>query len=130
MRLQIILVGLVIGLIVCALPSAAQRGGKGSGGGYSPLQVPGTGATAGQKYKGYLYGVVKELSKDQMVLTKTDAGYDETFKFNKKTKFMQDGKDSSLESLKLGDKVWVDANTDKKTGELTAKKVVTGVFFM
>jgi len=63
-------------------------------------------------------------------LTKTQAGVDQTFKFNKKTKFIHDGKGSSFESLKLGDKVWVDADQDKKTGDFITRKVVTGVFSM
>ena len=129
--LQIILVAFIIGWVGFAAPSAAQRGRGSSGGGYGALEVPSTGTdTAGNKYQDYLYGVVKELNKDAMVLTKTKAGADQTFKFNKKTKFIQDGKDSSLESVKLGDEVWMDAGEDKKTGDLIARKVVTGVFIM
>ena len=65
-----------------------------------------------------------------MVLTKTKAGVDQTFKFNKKTKFIRDGKGSSLEALKLGDDVWVEPKEDKKTGDLIARKVVSGAFLM
>jgi hypothetical protein len=89
----------------------------------------GTG-TAGGKLKDYIYGVVKTLNKDTMVLTKTNAGMDETFKFSKKTKFVRDGKGSSLESLKLGDQVWVDAREDKKTSDFIARKVISGAFLM
>jgi hypothetical protein len=115
-----------------AAPSMAQRGGRGaSGGGTSPLTVRSTGSgTAGDNVKGFLYGVVKALNKDAMVLTKTSAGVDQTFKFNKKTKFVRDGKNSSLDSLKLGDQVWVDANEDKKTGDMIARKVLSGAFLM
>ena len=132
MKLRIILVGLVIGLVGFAAPSAAQRGNRGSsGGGYGPLGISSSGTdTAGNKYQDYLYGIVKELNKDAMVLTGTKAGTDQTFKFNKKTKFIRDGKDSSLKSLKLGDEVWVDVDEDKKTGDLVARKVITGVFLM
>jgi hypothetical protein len=136
MKLQIVLVALVFGLMGFAAPSVAQRGrggGSGEGGnsGYGALGVPGTNAdTAGAKYQDYRYGVVKSLNKDAMVLTKTDAGVDETFKFNKKTKFVHDGKGSSLEALKLGNKLWVDAKEDKKTGDLIARKVVSGAFLM
>jgi len=135
-KLQMILVALVIGLMGFAVPSSAQKGSRGSSGsGYSPLQIPSTGANGGGKYQDFLYGVVKELNKDAMVLTKTQYGRtqygtDPTCKFNKKTKFVHDGKDSSLESLHLGDKVWVDIHEDKKTGELIVRKVVTGVFVM
>jgi hypothetical protein len=105
-------------------------------GGVGPLGVSSNGiGTAGNKYQDFLFGIVKGLSKDAMVLTKTQYGKtqygsDPTFKFNKKTKFIHDGNDSSLESLKLGDKVWVDAREDKKTGDLIARKVVSGAFLM
>lgn len=62
-----------------------------------------------------------------MVLTKTKFGIDETFKFDRKTKFIHDGKPGTRERLKPGDEVWVDINKDKKTGEMIAKKVATGV---
>ena len=136
MKLQIILVALVIGLVGFASPSTAQRGRGSSGGGYGALGVPSAGTdTAGSKYKDYLYGVVKDVNQDAMVLTKTQYGKtqygtDPTFKFDKKTKFIHDGKDSTLQSLQLGDKVWVDAREDKKTGDLIARKVVSGVFVM
>ena len=86
--------------------------------------------TAGSNYAGFRYGVVKSLSKDEIVLTKTDAGMDETFKLNKKTKFIHDGKSNSIDSVKVGDKVWVDANQDKKTGDSIARKVVSGTSLM
>jgi hypothetical protein len=129
---QIILVALAIAVMGFAAPSTAQRGNRGnSGAGYGPLGVPSAGTdTAGNRYQGFLYGVVKVLDEDQMVLTKTKAGADQTFKFNKKTKFIHDGKDSSFKSLKLGDEVWVDVDEDKKTGNLIVRKVVTGVFLM
>jgi len=134
-KLQISLTGLVLVLTVFAAPCIAQRGrgggGEGGNSGYGALGVPGTNAdTAGSKYVGFRYGVVKELNKDELVLTKTDAGVDETFKFSKKTKFVHDGKGSSLETLKVGDKVWVDAAEDKKTGDLTVRKVVSGASLM
>lgn len=95
------------------------------------MAVPSTGVgTAGDNYTGFRYGVVKAINKDEIVLTKTDAGTDETFKLNKKTKFVHDGKSSTLDSVKVGDKVWVDANQDKKTGDLIARKVVSGVSMM
>jgi hypothetical protein len=132
-KLQIVFVAFVVGLVGFALPASAQRGhgGGGAGGGYGPLGVASTGTdTAGNKFATYLYGVITKLNKDAMVLTKTKAGVDQTFKFNKKTKFIRDGKDSSLKSLKLGDEVWVDVDEDKKTGDLIARKVITGVFLM
>ena len=62
-----------------------------------------------------------------MILTKTKFGVDQTFKFNKKTKFILDGKPSSFDKLKVGEGVYIDVDTDKKTGDLIAKKVVSGV---
>ena len=132
MKQQIILGALIMGLIGFAAPSTAQKGkGSGAGGGYGPLGVPSSGTdTAGNKFQDYLYGVVKVVDEDQMILTKTKTGADQTFKFNKKTKFIRDGKGSSFELIKLGDEVWVDVDTDKKTGALIARKVVTGVLIM
>ena len=137
MKVHILLVASVIGLMGFAASSYAQRGGRGGGGGGAePLEVSSNGTgTAGSKYQDFTYGIVKELNKDAMVLTKTQYGktqygQDPTFKFNNKTKFIHDGKDSSLDSLHLGDKVWVDAREDKKTGDLFARKVISGVFVM
>ncbi len=80
-----------------------------------------------RKYQNFLYGVLKSVSKDEMVLEKTKFGIDQTFKFERKTKFIHDGKPSAWENLKVGDKIWVDVHKDKKTGDLIAKRVVTGV---
>lgn len=81
----------------------------------------------GRIYQDFLYGVIKEIGKDEMVLEKTKFGIDQTLKLNAKTKFIHDGEPGSLDRLKAGDKVWVDVKTKKKTGEMIAKKVVTGV---
>ena len=79
------------------------------------------------KYKDYLYGIIKEVDANQVVLSKTKFGVDQPFKFNKKTKFTLDGKPSTFDKLKVGDGVYIDVDTDKKTGDLIAKKVVAGV---
>jgi hypothetical protein len=81
----------------------------------------------GRKYQNLLYGVIKTLDANGMVLEKTKAGIDQTFKFQPKTKFIYDDKPSSREDLKVGDQVYVDVREDKKTGDLYAKKVVTGI---
>ncbi len=133
MKQQIAILILIIGLVGFATQNAAQKGGKGASSAdpeTTPMGIQHVAPNAGSKYADYLYGVVKEVSKDEMVLTKTKAGVDQTFKFNKKTKFIQDGKDSSLNSLKSGEEVWVDIHEDKKTGDLIARKVVSGVFLM
>ncbi len=80
-----------------------------------------------RKYQSFLYGVVKTVDQNEMVLEKTKFGIDQAFKFDRKTKFIHDGKPSAWDKLKNGDKVWVDVHKDKKTGDLIAKKVVTGV---
>ena len=123
---------LVLVLLGFASPCIAQRGGHAATGGEeSPLAVRSTGTgTAGDNYAGFRYGVVKSIGGKEIVLTKTDAGLDETFKLNKKTKFVHDGKSSSPDSVKVGDKVWVDAHVDKKTGDSTARKVVSGTSIM
>ena len=127
-----ILGALVLGIMGLASPGIAQRGGHAAtetGG--SPMTVPSTGVgSAGNNYAGFRYGVVKAISGNEVVLTKTDAGMDETFKLNKKTKFIHDGKSSSPDSVKVGDKVWVDARQDKKTGDSIARKVLSGASLM
>ena len=132
MKLQKMLVVFVISMTGFAAPSVAQKGGKGvSVDGETPLTVRSEGrGTAGDNYQGFVYGVVKALNKNTIVLTKTNAGMDQTFKLNRKTKYLRDGKSSSLASVKLGDKVWVDGDEDKKTGDFIARKVVSGAFLM
>ena len=80
-----------------------------------------------RKYENFLYGVIKTIDANGMVLEKTRSGIDQSFKFERKTKFIHDVKPSSRENLKVGDQVWVDVHKDKKTGDLYAKKVVTGI---
>ena len=77
-------------------------------------------------FQDYLYGVVKSISKTEMVLDKTALGDEQVFLLSPKTKFIQDGKPSSLENLKVGDKVWVDRKKNK-AGDMLALKVLTGV---
>ena len=75
----------------------------------------------------YVYGVIKQIDKQGLVVDKTSFGDGQKFKLDRKTKFIHDAKSSALEDLKVGDKVWIDVKVEKKTGEMTAKKVVTGV---
>lgn len=79
------------------------------------------------KYRDYLYGIVKSVDANEVVLSKTKFGVDQPFKFTKKTKFLLDGKPSTYDRIKVGDGVFVDVDTDKKTGDQLAKKVVCGV---
>lgn len=132
MKLQMTFLLLVFGLVGLRTASMAQKGVNGSAMGSdstSAVHTAGTG-TAGGIYQDFIYGVIKAMNKDELVLTKTNAGVDQTFKLNKKTKYIHDGKNSSVESLKLGEQVWVDVKKDKKTGDFNARKVVTGAFIM
>jgi len=81
----------------------------------------------GGKYQDYIYGVVKKIKKDELILNKTVYGDDQVFKLQHNTKFIHNGKSSSLAELKVGDMVWIDAKLKKKTDEKFARKVITGV---
>lgn len=78
-------------------------------------------------YQDYLFGVIKNVDKNELVLEKTKFGVDQTIKLDSKTKFIHDGKPSSLDNLKVGQDVYVQTKKEKKTGDMVAKKVVTGV---
>jgi uncharacterized protein DUF5666 len=80
-------------------------------------------------YQDYVYGVVKKIDAkgNELILDKTLFGDDQTFKLQSKTKFIHDGKPSHLGQLKVGDEVYVKVHKNKKTGEMTARKVVSGV---
>ena len=73
------------------------------------------------------YGLIKSLDKNEMALEKTKFGLDQTIKLNEKTKYVQDGQSSTFDRLKVGDQVWLQTKTDKKTGDMTAEKVLSGV---
>lgn len=81
---------------------------------------------AGQ-YQNYIYGVVKKIMKGEIILDKTQFGDDQVFMLEHKTKFIDNGKSSTLAKLKPGDMVWIDAKIKKKTSEKIARKVITGV---
>jgi hypothetical protein len=80
-----------------------------------------------RQYQGYISGVIKKIDKNEMTLEKTRFGVDTTIKLLIKTKFVHNDKPGKLEDLKVGDLVFVDAKTDKKTGDMSAKKVVSGI---
>jgi opacity protein-like surface antigen len=79
------------------------------------------------QYQDYLFGIIKEVNQNEVILAKTKFGVDQAFKFNKKTKFTLDGKTSTFDKLKVGEGIYIDVDTDKKTGEPIAKKVISGV---
>jgi hypothetical protein len=87
-----------------------------------PTQLP-------RLYEDFIYGVIKKIDKNEMVLEKTKFGVDQTIKFDRKTKYLDDGKPAKWEDLEAGEQVWVDVKEEKKTGEMIAKKVLTGVAF-
>lgn len=124
MKLQTIMTAIALGVACLAAPAAAQDDKNPPKSSNARFGDP---TSTGRMYQGFLYGVIKELNQSEMVLTQTAAGTDQTIRLRKKTKFVQDGKTSSLDKFKAGDKVWVDVDKGKKTGELIAKKVVSGV---
>ena len=83
--------------------------------------------TIARKYQDYLFGILKEVKANELILSKTKYGVDQGFKITKKTKFTLDGKPSTIDKLKVGEGIYIDVDTDKKTGDLMAKKVVSGV---
>jgi len=82
---------------------------------------------AARTLEGYIYGVVKKVGTDELILDKPEFGDEQLFKLEAKTKYIHDGKPSALGKLKVGDEVWLDVKRDKKTGDMTAVKVVTGI---
>jgi hypothetical protein len=108
--------------LVVAVPATAQN---------KPVKAGtaryGDPTSTARKYQNFLYGVIKTLDANGMVLEKTKVGIDQTLKFQPKTKFIHDQKPSSREDLKVGEQVYVDVHEDKKTGDLYAKKVVSGI---
>jgi hypothetical protein len=86
----------------------------------------GNASSTGRAFQDYVYGVIKHINKEGLIVDKTSYGDGQKFKLDRKTKFIHDGKPSTFQDLKVGDRVWIDTKTDRKTGEMTAKKVVTG----
>ena len=83
--------------------------------------------TIARKYQDYLFGILKEVKANELILSKTKYGVDQGFKITKKTKFTLDGKPSTIDKLKVGEGIYIDVDTDKKTGDLMSKKEVSGV---
>jgi hypothetical protein len=124
MRYRILFLG-IVALILAAAAALAQEppiiADPGRFGNPNDL-----GATL--KYKDYIYGVLKKVNKDSLIVDKTPYGDGQVFVINKKTKYVHDNKPSTLEALKPGDKIWINMKRNKKTDELLAQKVVTGIF--
>jgi hypothetical protein len=119
MSSKAIFLAVVLGILI-SLPGEAQQ---------DPPKTEtarfGTADASSYSFKEYLYGVVKSISKTEMVLNKTALGDEQVFVLSPKTKFFHDGKPSSLENLKVGEQVWVDKKKNK-AGDMLALKVLTG----
>lgn len=83
--------------------------------------------TVARQLQDLFYGVIKSLDKNEMVLEKTKFGLDQTIKLNEKTKYIHDGEPGAFDRLKVGDQVWLQIKNDKKTGDMIAEKVLSGV---
>jgi len=73
------------------------------------------------------YGVIKSVDKKEMVLEKTKYGIDQTIVLTERTKFVHDGEPGAHDRLKVGDQVWVQIKNDKKSRDMIAEKVLSGV---
>jgi hypothetical protein len=111
--------------LTLALPGWAQRTTAPQPPDNARFGIPTGGLPA--VYQDYLFGVVSKIKSDELVLDKTKYGVPQTIHLDRKTKYIHNGKRSSLSEIKVGDPVYVDVKTDKKTGSMFAKKVVSGV---
>lgn len=80
-----------------------------------------------RKYQDYLYGVIAKISPTAIVLNKTKFGVPKTVELTRKTKYIVNGRRSSIKSLKHGEMVFVQVKKVRKTGGLLAKRVVSGM---
>ena len=121
------------GILACAMLACLLTAGSGRAQIVQSPDAPGprgrleNSISMGGKYQDYIYGVAKEIKKDELILDKTVYGDGQTFKLQRNTKFIHNKKPSSLAQLKVGDMVWIDAKLKKKTDEKIARKVITGV---
>jgi len=103
------------------------------GRGQEPPTTPGNGRfgnpdeSTSRVFKDYLYGVIKSVDANEIVLDKTKFGFDQTYKLDPKIKVVRDGKPSSPDTLKVGEPVYVQVKKEKKTGDQIAKKILVGV---
>ena len=78
-------------------------------------------------FQGDIYGVIMKIGEKEILLEKTKFGVDTSIHLDTKTKYVRDRKPSSLDKLNIGDPVYVNVKTEKKTGVMTAKRVASGV---
>lgn len=114
-------------LMACALAARALPAPQGT----RPVKPDnvrfGDPTSIGRNLQDDLYGVIKKIGKNEIILDKTKFGVDQSIRLEPKTKYVRDRKASSLDKLEIGDPVYVNVKTEKKTGVMTAKKVVSGV---
>jgi hypothetical protein len=106
---------------------AASGFAQGTKGPETPTARFGNPTGIARQYQSYISGIIKKIDKNEIVLGKTRFGVDTTIKLPPKTKYVRDEKPGKFEDLRVGDQVFVDVKTNKKTGEMSAKKVVSGV---
>jgi hypothetical protein len=116
-----------VGALVASLLAGTMLWAQQPGAGKPETARFGDPTAIGRFFQGLFYGVIKSLDKNELVLEKTKFGVDQPVKLNDKTKFVHDGEPSTFDKLKVGDQVWIQTKTNKKTGDLIAKKVFTGV---
>jgi len=117
------LIPLMVALTIAAsLPALAQHDP-----GKSDNARFGNPTSTARAYQDYLYGEIKKIDDGELVLDKTKFCVDQTVKLGPKTKFVRDGKASTLNNFKIGEGVFVETKKDKKTGEMIARKVVAGM---
>jgi hypothetical protein len=122
MKLSLAVILMMLG---CTALAAGQQPGQNS-----PLAAHsrfGNPSSIARIYQSYIFGVVRKATKDELVLDKTQFGNDQTFKLTKKTKFIRNDKPIKMETLRPGTMVWIDMKRDKKSGDMIASKVVTGL---
>ncbi len=125
MKARTILAGFLL-VLGCGMAAWAQRADSAPA---APSNARfGDPSVTAPNYQDYHYGVVKSVSDSSLVCDRTEYGDDQAFKIDKKTKFTHDGKPSAAADLKTGDKVWMKIRTDKRSGDMTALRVISGVF--
>jgi len=117
----------LIGVLAASLMAGTVAGAQYPANGKPETARFGDPTATGRFFQDLFYGVIKSLDKSELVLEKTKFGVDQSIKLNDKTKFVHDGAPSSFDKLKVGDQVWIQVKNDKKTGDMIAKKVFTGV---
>jgi hypothetical protein len=116
-------------LVVTGLSVFTPRWGRSQ----EPPTAPGNGRfgnpdqSPSEVFKDYLYGVIKSVDANEIVLDKTRFGFDQTYKLDPKIKVVRDGKPSSRDTLKVGEPVYVQVKKGKKTGDQIAKKILAGL---